>query len=88
MVFLLQHPESTKTGCKWQEPPALVSATSARGLVNLAMAQKEVCNLVSIDAHVKVLVNDSKTPTRFTFLFTKGFTHESPGVFLPIIIIL
>ena len=52
-----------------------------------AMAQREVCNLVFIDAHVEVLVNDSKLPEWFTFLFTKGFTHETPSVFLPITII-
>ena len=57
------------------------------GLVNWAVAQREVCNLIFIDIHVKVLVNDSKTP-RVYIPIHKGFQNESPSVFLPIIIVL
>ena len=57
------------------------------GLVNWAVAQREVCNLIFIDTHVKVLINHSKTP-RVYIPIHKGFQNESPSVFLPIIIAL
>ena len=57
------------------------------GLISWAMAQREVCDLVFIDTMLKCWLMIAKYPYGLHNC-SQSILHESPGVFLPIIIIL